>query len=80
MCQLESHQRIEWGRGKKGGEEEWKVGKETVLSSLTPLSSSDLSSSYKEGIKEENGMIIKIDSLWENRICIINKELKKVYR
>lgn len=70
---------IDWGKGKERGKREYKVEKGIILSFLTPLTSSDFSFSDSKNIKENNGKIIHLEEeKWET--CIINKEIKKVYK
>lgn len=74
---IDGERGIHWGLG-KNGEEERRVRKESVLFSLTPLSSSDFSFSDKETVKVTDGRITKIEHESGIETCIMKKELKKV--
>lgn len=76
--EIKGEKGLKWGR-EKGGEEEWKVNEESIITSFSPLSLSDFSFSDVNRIKIENGIIKKSGKEFSYESFIINKELKKVF-
>lgn len=76
---MEEEKGNNWGKAKEGGVEEWIVGEETTVSSLTPLSFSAFCFSDNYRIMEENGRIIRTGKDNGYETYVINKELMNVY-
>lgn len=68
---------MEWGRENVDGKEEWIIGKGKILTSLTPLCSSDFYFSEVDNVPTVKEEIVTSKTF--SNLCIINKELKKVY-